>query len=149
MAAGRMIMLKKLVLAAALVIFTASSAAALCFQDQEGNQYDISLSKQHGILTGFATALPACETEFWEVFGSFSKEGGKYNYEMTVVNPLGMDDTACVRFYKIKGQWPSGDWYYSPPDLIHDPGDTFTWKKCTALRSALETPGVSGKRQLK
>jgi len=138
----------------ALVVFfiltlTAAPASAFCFQDQYGIQYNFLLEKQYGLIVGDADADPGCDATFFNVFGSFNKVAGKYVYELTMINPLGDTDAVCYPLYKIKGQWPAGDWYYSPPFDVYPLDQSFAWGRCSAPRPALTIPGLSETGQIK
>lgn len=142
-------MLRKLVLTAVLVMCTASSAAAFCFQDQFGFQYSFSLDKGNGLVLGTATSDPNCDTATYHVFGSFMKVAGVYEYELTAVNPLGEGDSGCVHSYKIKGQWPAGDWYFPLPFPAYPEDRSFTWKSCSALKPSAGLSLLPASGQLK
>ena len=142
-------MLKNAALALALVVLTAAPASAFCFQDQYGFQYTFSLDKGNGLVLGSATSDPNCDTAAYHVFGSFMKVAGNYEYELTAVNPLGEGDSVCVHSYKIKGQWPAGDWYFPLPFPAYPEDRSFTWKGCSALRPPPGPALLSGGGQLK
>lgn len=131
-----------------LVCAVAGPAAAICVEDQYGNQTTLSLDNQHGLLIGTAdVTLSGCQTSFYYALGSFWRSNGQILYEVSFVNPLGDGDAFCVNGYKNYGTYPNSAWAY------FDSGygaQTFRWKKCgTAQKNGFMTAPLPGTGLLK
>jgi len=105
-----------------------------CIQDQYGTQYDqLVVDSVHQIVTG-VIVNPGCGDD-WSMVGSYTIDrNGPVILELSGANNDG--DTACVPIYKLKGAYPSANWFYNTGFQTNQP---FKYAACSAPSERRDT----------
>lgn len=124
---------------------TNASADAYCVQDQYGNEYNFvtidEINYAYGTVTMAETTIQHCDAPTFHLTGSWVWKN-RAKFELTAANPLGDADTGCITTYKLKGNWPSGDWYYiDGPSAEPQP---FTFVDCSVPTDTINSFGNLG-----
>ncbi len=117
-----------------------------CLQDQYGNQYqNLKQDYVHNIVTGTPVSGQSCTDSALTMVGSWATSaGGDTVLELTVASS---DLSGCVPIYKLKGTYPTSQWYY---DAGLEGNQQFRYAACSGNSAVVPdngTPGTHGMRK--
>ncbi len=118
-----------------------------CLQDQYGNQYqNLVQDNVHHIVTGVVyPGQQGCGVSGdWTMVGSWVPKDKFTVLEITVANNT--LPTSCVPIYKLKGRYPSANWFYVDGFQQSQP---FSYTTCSANSPVVPDAGVGGAHGLK